>query len=93
MQQSEKRLMEVCVISDLHLGTFGCHALEIVQYLKGIQPRILVLNGDIIDIWQFRKKYFPPAHIQVIREVFKLMEQGTHVYYITGNHDEALRKY
>ena len=93
MQQSEKRLMEVCVISDLHLGTFGCHALEIVQYLKGIQPRILVLNGDIIDIWQFRKKYFPPAHIQVIREVFKLMEQGTQVYYITGNHDEALRKY
>lgn len=93
MQQTEKRSMEVCVISDLHLGTFGCHALEIVQYLKSIRPRILVLNGDIIDIWQFRKKYFPPAHIQVIREVFKLMEQGTQVYYITGNHDEALRKY
>ncbi len=93
MQQSNKRQLEVCVISDLHLGTFGCHALEIVQYLKGIQPRILVLNGDIIDIWQFRKKFFPAAHIQVIREVFKLMEQGTKVYYITGNHDEALRKY
>ncbi len=93
MQQTEKRFMEVCVISDLHLGTFGCHALEIVQYLKSIRPRILVLNGDIIDIWQFRKKYFPPAHIQVIREVFKMMERGTQVYYITGNHDEALRKY
>ncbi len=93
MQQSNKRQLEVCVISDLHLGTFGCHALEIVQYLKGIQPRILVLNGDIIDIWQFRKKFFPAAHIQVIREIFKLMEEGTKVYYITGNHDEALRKY
>ena len=79
MQATEKRHMEVCVISDLHLGTFGCHALEIVQYLKSIQPRILVLNGDIIDIWQFRKKYFPPAHIQVIREVFKVMEQGNMV--------------
>jgi UDP-2,3-diacylglucosamine pyrophosphatase LpxH len=89
----DRRPIEVCVISDLHLGTFGCHAIEIVQYLKSIEPKILVLNGDIIDIWQFRKKYFPPAHIQVIKEVFKLIEKGTRVYYITGNHDEALRKY
>lgn len=80
-------------MSDLHLGTFGCHATEVVQYLKSITPKILVLNGDIIDIWQFRKKYFPAAHMQVIREIFKLMENGTQVYYITGNHDEALRKY
>ena len=89
----QRKDLQVCVISDLHLGTFGCHANEIVRYLKGINPKILVLNGDIIDIWQFRKKYFPPAHMQVIREILKLMEAGTMVYYITGNHDEALRKY
>ncbi len=89
----QRKDLQVCVISDLHLGTFGCHANEIVRYLKGINPKILVLNGDIIDIWQFRKKYFPPAHMQVIREILKLMESGTMVYYITGNHDEALRKY
>jgi hypothetical protein len=89
----QRKELQVCVISDLHLGTFGCHANEIVRYLKGINPKILVLNGDIIDIWQFRKKYFPPAHMQVIREILKLMESGTLVYYITGNHDEALRKY
>ncbi|MGC6414038.1 MAG: UDP-2,3-diacylglucosamine diphosphatase [Bacteroidia bacterium] len=93
MQNIQKRKLEVAVLSDLHLGTFGCHALEIVQYLKSIQPKILVLNGDIIDIWQFRRKYFPATHMQVIRELFKLMEQGSKVYYITGNHDEALRKY
>jgi UDP-2,3-diacylglucosamine pyrophosphatase LpxH len=93
MQQPSKRAIDVCVMSDLHLGTFGCHATEVVQYLKSITPKILVLNGDIIDIWQFRKKYFPAAHMQVIREIFKLMENGTQVYYITGNHDEALRKY
>jgi UDP-2,3-diacylglucosamine pyrophosphatase LpxH len=93
MSHIERRPIEVCVMSDLHLGTFGCHALDIVHYLKSIQPKILVLNGDIIDIWQFRKKYFPPAHIQVIKEVFKLIELGTLVYYITGNHDEAMRKY
>jgi len=89
----QRKDLQVCVMSDLHLGTFGCHANEIVRYLKGINPKILVLNGDIIDIWQFRKKYFPPAHMQVIREILKLMESGTLVYYITGNHDEALRKY
>ncbi len=88
-----KRDIQVSVISDLHLGTFGCHANDIVRYLKEINPKILVLNGDIIDIWQFRKKYFPPAHMQVIREILKMMEAGTLVYYITGNHDEALRKY
>jgi UDP-2,3-diacylglucosamine pyrophosphatase LpxH len=93
MINNERRYLEVCVISDLHLGTFGCHAPEIVHYLKSIRPKILVLNGDIIDIWQFRKKYFPPSHIQVIKEVLKLLESGTIVYYITGNHDEALRKY
>ncbi len=93
MQSQQKRSLEVCVLSDIHLGTFGCHALELVHYLKSIQPRILVLNGDIIDIWQFKKKYFPAAHMQVIREILSLMEQGTLVYYITGNHDEAFRKY
>lgn len=80
-------------MSDLHLGTFGCHAQEICDYLKSIQPEILVLNGDIIDIWQFKKSYFPPQHMQVIREILKLSTTGTQVYYITGNHDEALRRY
>ncbi len=90
---THKRDIQVSIISDLHLGTFGCHANDIVRYLKEINPKILVLNGDIIDIWQFRKKYFPPSHMQVIREILKMMEAGTLVYYITGNHDEALRKY
>lgn len=90
---THKRDIQVSVMSDLHLGTFGCHANDIVRYLKEINPKILVLNGDIIDIWQFRKKYFPPSHMQVIREILKMMEAGTLVYYITGNHDEALRKY
>ncbi|NBX87556.1 MAG: hypothetical protein EBQ97_03435, partial [Bacteroidetes bacterium] len=85
--------MQVCILSDLHLGTFGCHAEEISDYLRSINPEILVLNGDIIDIWQFKKSYFPPQHMQVIRDILKLNTQGTQVYYITGNHDEALRRY
>jgi len=88
-----KRNLEVAVISDLHLGTFGCHAAELVAYLRSIQPKLLVLNGDIVDIWQFRKHYFPSSHMQVIKEIFGLMSKGTQIVYVTGNHDESLRRY
>ena len=89
----ERRYVDVVVMSDLHLGTYGCHANEIVNYLKSITPRILVLNGDIIDGWQFSKRYFPVAHMQVIKEIMSLLGKGTRVIYITGNHDEMLRRY
>ena len=89
----QKRSVDVVVISDLHLGTYGCHAREIVNYLKSISPQILILNGDIIDGWQFSKRYFPAAHMQVIKEIISLLSHGTRVIYITGNHDEMLRRY
>lgn len=89
----KKRNPDVVVISDLHLGTYGCHAEEIVKYLRSISPRLLILNGDIIDGWQFSKRYFPPAHLQVIKEIFNLLDHGTRVVYITGNHDEMMRRY
>ncbi|MCB9284905.1 MAG: UDP-2,3-diacylglucosamine diphosphatase [Lewinellaceae bacterium] len=88
-----KRELDIAIISDVHLGTYGCHAKELLQYLKSIQPRILILNGDFIDIWQFRKKYFPKEHLQVIQRILKMSGQGTKVYYITGNHDDTLRRY
>ncbi len=89
----ERRQVDVVVLSDLHLGTYGCHATEIVNYLKSISPSILILNGDIIDGWQFNKRYFPVSHIQVIKEIMSLLSKGTRVIYITGNHDEMLRRY
>jgi UDP-2,3-diacylglucosamine pyrophosphatase LpxH len=88
-----KRPVDVAVISDVHLGTYGCHANELLTYLKSISPQILVLNGDIIDGWQFSKRYFPVSHMSVIKEIFSLASKGTRVVYITGNHDEALRRY
>jgi UDP-2,3-diacylglucosamine pyrophosphatase LpxH len=88
-----KRKIPLVVISDVHLGTYGCHATELLQYLKSIQPKTLVLNGDIIDMWSFSKHYFPIAHMNVLRQIIKMSNQGTRVIYITGNHDEALRKY
>jgi UDP-2,3-diacylglucosamine pyrophosphatase LpxH len=77
----------------LHLGTYGCQAKEITAYLKSIHPDVLILNGDIIDIWQFSKRYWPKSHMQVLREVMKHLARGTEVYYLTGNHDELLRKF
>jgi len=93
MKKSKRRKLDVVVISDVHLGTYGCRAKELLNYLKTIQPRTLVLNGDIIDIWQFNKRYFPSSHMSVIKQIFSLLSSGTDVYYITGNHDEMLRKF
>jgi UDP-2,3-diacylglucosamine pyrophosphatase LpxH len=89
----KKRRVEVVVLSDVHLGTFGCHAKELLNYLSLVKPKILILNGDIIDIWQFRKSYFPQSHLKVIQKIISLSTKGTKVYYLTGNHDELLRKF
>lgn len=89
----KKRTVELVVISDVHLGTYGCHAKELLEYLNSIKPKTLILNGDIIDIWNFRKSYFPKAHLKVIKKLLSLSTKGTKVYYLTGNHDEMLRKF
>jgi len=89
----DKRNVDVVVISDVHLGTYGCHAKELLKYLKSIKPKILILNGDIIDIWQFSKSYWPESHMKVIRKLMKFVSEGVQVHYLTGNHDEMLRKF
>jgi UDP-2,3-diacylglucosamine pyrophosphatase LpxH len=88
-----QRKVKLVVISDVHLGTYGSKATELSEYLRSIDPEILVLNGDIVDVWQFSKRYFPPTHMQVIKCITYLLSAGTKVYYITGNHDEMLRKF
>jgi UDP-2,3-diacylglucosamine pyrophosphatase LpxH len=89
----EKRPLDVVVLSDIHLGTYGCKAKELLNYLKSISPNILILNGDLIDGWQFNKRYFPVSHMLVIREIMQFITGGTRVFYITGNHDEMMRRY
>lgn len=89
----DKRNVDVVVISDVHLGTYGCHAKELLKYLKSIKPKRLILNGDIIDIWQFSKSYWPESHMKVIRKLMKFVSEGVEVHYLTGNHDEMLRKF
>ncbi|MCU0390018.1 MAG: UDP-2,3-diacylglucosamine diphosphatase [Thermoflexibacter sp.] len=92
-KKEKKRKPEIVVISDVHLGTFGCRAEELLEYLRSIKPKILIMNGDIIDIWRFSRRYWGKAHTEIIRRILKLMTKGTQVYYVTGNHDELLRKF
>jgi len=88
-----RRSVELVVLSDIHLGTSGSHAVELLKYLKSIKPKMLVLNGDIIDIWQFKKRYFPKSHLRVVKHLLGLASQRCSVYYITGNHDEMFRRF
>ncbi len=89
----KKRPVDLVVLSDIHLGTYGCHARELHRYMKSIRPHTVILNGDIIDMWQFSKKYWPKAHMKVIKVLVDWISSGITVYYVTGNHDEMLRKF
>jgi UDP-2,3-diacylglucosamine pyrophosphatase LpxH len=81
-------------ISDVHLGTPGCNAELLLDFLKAIQPETLYLVGDIIDGWKLKRGwYWPQRHNDIVRRVLKLAAKGTRVVYIPGNHDEALRPY
>ncbi|OWW26670.1 UDP-2,3-diacylglucosamine hydrolase [Zobellia sp. OII3] len=89
----KKRPVDIVVISDVHLGTYGCHAKELIKYLKSINPKQVVLNGDIVDIWQFNKRYWPKSHMKVVKLLMEWIAKGVQVHYITGNHDEMMRKF
>lgn len=81
-------------ISDIHLGTPGCNADLLVDFLKTVQPETLYLVGDIIDGWRLKRGwYWPPRHNDVIRRVLKMAGKGVRIVYIPGNHDEVLRDY
>lgn len=64
-----KREVDLVILSDVHLGTYGCRAQELLQYLRSIKPRKLILNGDIVDIWQF-KKATSLIHIYWLSSIF-----------------------
>ena len=81
-------------ISDLHLGTKGCSAPELLAFLRNTESDNLFLVGDIVDMWQLRKKwYWPTAHNEVVQKILRKSRKGTNVVYIPGNHDETVRDY
>lgn len=81
-------------ISDTHLGTAGCNADLLLDFLCSVECETLYLVGDIVDGWQLRKGwYWPPRHNDVVRCVLKKAKHGTRIVYVPGNHDEAFRDY
>jgi UDP-2,3-diacylglucosamine pyrophosphatase LpxH len=93
MKNQSLRKLDIAVISDVHLGTYGCHAKELLRYMKSIRPKTVILNGDFVDIWQFSKRYWPKSHMKVVKHIIKWVTKGVKVYYVTGNHDEMLRRF
>ena len=89
---SQKRKVDIVVISDVHIGTYGSKAAELLSYLRSIDPGTLVLNGDIFDFWHFSKRRFKRVHGDLIKELAMLIASGIQVHFITGNHDDLLRR-
>ena len=89
-----KRKFRTVWISDVHLGTRGCNAALLVDFLRSIECRTLYLVGDIVDGWRLRKGwYWPDEHNEVVRRLLKMAHRGTRVVFVAGNHDEMLRDY
>jgi UDP-2,3-diacylglucosamine pyrophosphatase LpxH len=81
-------------ISDLHLGTTGCQARHLLDFLRHTESEHLYLVGDIIDGWQLRRRwYWPQAHNDVVQKILRKARKGTRVIYIPGNHDEFGRHF
>jgi UDP-2,3-diacylglucosamine pyrophosphatase LpxH len=81
-------------ISDIHLGTSGCQAEYLLDFLKHNEAETFYLVGDIIDGWRLKKSwYWPQAHNDVVQKILRKVRKGSEVFYIPGNHDEVARQF
>ncbi|RJG01945.1 UDP-2,3-diacylglucosamine diphosphatase [Noviherbaspirillum sedimenti] len=81
-------------ISDIHLGTTGCQAARLLEFLRATESQTLYLVGDIIDGWQLKRRwYWDQTHNNVVQTVLKKAKKGTEVIFVPGNHDEAVRQF
>jgi UDP-2,3-diacylglucosamine pyrophosphatase LpxH len=81
-------------ISDIHLGTKGCNAEMLIDFLDSTDSETMYLVGDIIDGWRLKKKfYWPQAHNDIVWRILKRARRGTRIVYIPGNHDEMFRQF
>src|SRR5271154_3916567 len=81
-------------ISDVHLGTRGCKAEFLLDFLRHNDAATIYLVGDIIDGWRLKKSwYWPQTHNDVVQKLLRMVRKGTRAIYVPGNHDEWLRGY
>jgi UDP-2,3-diacylglucosamine pyrophosphatase LpxH len=91
---SHRQRYRAVFISDLHLGTPGCQAVALLEFLKSHRSDYLYLVGDIVDGWQLRQRWFwPQAHNDVVQKLLRSARKGCHVVYVPGNHDEFARQF
>ena len=91
---SERLSVRTVFISDVHLGTPGCQAEALLDFLRCVECETLYLVGDIVDGWQLmRRWYWPQAHNDVVQKVLRKARKGTRVVLVPGNHDEFARRY
>ncbi|HEX7711608.1 MAG TPA: UDP-2,3-diacylglucosamine diphosphatase [Sphingomonadaceae bacterium] len=89
-----RRAFRTIWISDVHLGTRGCNAQLLIDFLDSTDSETMYLVGDIIDGWRLKKKfYWPPAHNDIVWRILKRAKRGTRIVYIPGNHDEMFRQF
>ncbi|EDL49843.1 UDP-2,3-diacylglucosamine diphosphatase [Erythrobacter sp. SD-21] len=90
----ERRKYRTIWISDVHLGTKGCNAELLIDFLDHTDSETMYLVGDIIDGWRLKKKfYWPPEHNDIVWRILKRAKRGTRIVYIPGNHDEMVRPF
>ncbi|MDB5367616.1 MAG: UDP-2,3-diacylglucosamine hydrolase [Rhodospirillales bacterium] len=81
-------------ISDVHLGTKGCQAELLLDFLRQTESDTLYLVGDIVDGWRLKRQwYWPQAHNDVVQKILRKARKGTDIIYIPGNHDEGFRQF
>ncbi len=90
----DTRKVHALFLSDLHLGTKGCQAERLLDFLRVYEADTIYLVGDIVDGWQLRSGwYWPQAHNDVVQKLLRKARKGTRIVYVPGNHDEFLRDY
>ena len=94
MKEVQIRKVRTLFLSDVHLGTKGCQAELLLDFLKHVEAETIYLVGDIIDGWRLKAAwYWPQAHNDVVQKLLRKVRKGTRMIYIPGNHDEFLRDY
>jgi UDP-2,3-diacylglucosamine pyrophosphatase LpxH len=94
VRKSDRRRYRTIWISDVHLGTRGCNADLLIDFLDSVDSDTLYLVGDIIDGWRLKKSwYWPAKHNDIVWRLLKRAKRGTRVIYIPGNHDEVFRQF
>jgi UDP-2,3-diacylglucosamine pyrophosphatase LpxH len=91
-EEGEEKHFRAIFISDVHLGTPGCQAEALLEFLRTHSSDTLYLVGDIIDGWQLRRRwYWPQAHNDVVQKLLRRARKGCRVVFVPGNHDEFAR--